>query len=401
MRWLIFEWETQSLLFSRSSSSYAFIFDEKGHDFAIYDASLETAIEISRDRVTEFSFNADVKDAFGLSSELWKRLLQDGGRLECGSTSAKRIDGTNRYIVVDDGKLFSSERASQTLEFKQITTVSSGITAFDQVAVGGEMFIVALNATGNEMTVLQLQDDGGWRPVDAVSQQQSWQVDIPNQVQTVLIDGSCFVVVGASGTSSLSVFQLTQNGSLIAVDHIYETLDTRFQNVMDFDIAQVGGRTFVVVAGADSGITLFDMLPSGQLVLIEVIKDTIEMPLGGVEKVIFQQDDEKLFVLTLAQNNDGLGRFQVDVTTLDKQLISGAWHDKLAGGDGDDLIVDGRGSDTLSGGVGEDHFIFLQDGNLIRSLVLNLKKMCWIYLFGSVAILRSSFHISNKKKVLS
>lgn len=206
-------------------------------------------------------------------------------------------------------------------------------------------------------------DAGGtWKISDQISQHDSWQVENPSKVRVVGFGDTGYVIVASTGTHSLSVFELTNSGELNATDHIYDTLSTRFQNTIDFDVVKFHGRVLVVVAGADSGLTLMELLPTGQLIILDVFIDTVATPLDGLEKVIFQQVDDALWILTLAQRDEGLGRILVDINATDKRLIANHVGEDLSGSDGDDIIVDGEGQDRLFGGFGADHFVLNLDG---------------------------------------
>jgi hypothetical protein len=73
---------------------------------------------------------------------------------------------------------------------------------------------------------------------------------------------------------AISVMELRDSGALLPVDHVFDTTATRFGNLLALDVVDVEGRTYVVAAGGDGGITLFTLLPDGRLHLLDVSPPT-------------------------------------------------------------------------------------------------------------------------------
>jgi hypothetical protein len=65
--------------------------------------------------------------------------------------------------------------------------------------------------------------------------------------------------------------ELRDSGALLPVDHVIDTLATRFGDLLALEVVTVDGRTYVVAAGGDDGITLFTLLPDGRLHLLDVM----------------------------------------------------------------------------------------------------------------------------------
>jgi len=172
--------------------------------------------------------------------------------------------------------------------------------------------------------------------------------------------GIAHVVAGAAQSGTLSVWQITGDGTLRLTDHLIDSRDSRFQGVTELEAVTHDGETWVAAGGADSGVSLFRLLPSGRLVQVAQIADGTEWSLDGLAALGLAADDAGLLHIATAGLRDaGLSHFTFAPLTL---LDGAAGNDRLTGSAGADLLRDGAGADTLTGGAGADIFVFAGDG---------------------------------------
>ena len=209
-------------------------------------------------------------------------------------------------------------------------------------------------------------------------------VDTPSALRTVQVAGEDYVLMSASGSSSLVVARLTAEGELEMVDQINDTQLTRFSDITTFEVVEAQGFSFVIVGGADDGLTLLQVLPGGRLIEVQTIASTEQMPLndvtaitaivvsGGIEIFVAGENETGVTTLRIATDTLGLqevgeeGNDAIAGGALDDVLVGGDGHDTLTGGQGDDMLMDGRGVDVLYGGEGADVFVFSADGQSDR-----------------------------------
>ena len=252
-----------------------------------------------------------------------------------------------------------------------IVTATHGGLTVAVVSYGADNTVSLFRKTGNgqvqhmaDLTV----DDGFW-------------ADQPGAMTTVTgADGALYVVVSASGSASLSVLSIDADGGGMAlVDHVLDTLDTRFDDASYVDTLTINGQDYVVAAGTDSGISLFVMLGGGRLQHVETIAGSIDSPLNnisGIEAVdtgngarLFVTTQSAPFLVEYEITADAPGETRVASPgggtlggTGGDDILNGAdGADLLQGGAGNDILIDGAGSDTLRGDNGADLFVLIQD----------------------------------------
>jgi Ca2+-binding RTX toxin-like protein len=228
------------------------------------------------------------------------------------------------------------------------------ITAVDTVQIGHQSFLLTTQDGTSGIISHAINANGALTHADNLGAEQGLGVSVPTSFDTVNAFGQTWVIMGSAGTSTLSVLEMTANGQLNAVDHVMDTLETRFGGVQAVAIAQVGDRVFVVAGGADDGLSLFTLMPDGRLIHLETIPHTIGAGLMNVGEIETSMMGDALQIFVNSDTDTGITRFSVDLSDLGSTLrgdTTGAG--RLQGSAGDDLLVAGLG-DTLIGGAGDD-----------------------------------------------
>lgn len=248
---------------------------------------------------------------------------------------------------------------------------------------GGSDWLVAASATGNGVTAMRVGTQGALAITGSFGAADGLGIDAPAAVRLATVGGTGFAIVAGAGSSTLSVFRLDPAG-LVPTDHVNDTLATRFQSVRAIETVTAGDRTFVIAGGADGGLTLFQLLPDGRLILTGTVADTAALALSSVSAIRAVAVGSTVQVFVASANENGLTQFTVQTgnpapvqsggagsDTLsggaaDELILGGAGADRLSGGGGADILVDGAGRDTLTGGAGADLFVLIADGDSDR-----------------------------------
>lgn len=239
--------------------------------------------------------------------------------------------------------------------------------------VGDTHVLVTLSGNGNFLSTHVMGSDGRLSGGEVYSAAQGAGFDLPSVMSLVEFGGRSFVVMGAAGSSSLTVFRIGTDGSLDRADHVLDEGNTRFQGVGALETVIVGGRPLIFVGGADDGITVLTMLPDGRLVHLATLADTAGMTLADISGISAIVIDGKVAVFVSSATETGLTQLVFDpgapgvtrfVTTQTGNggvgndiLQATAATRRLNGGSGDDILVAGRGTLTLHGGSGADIFM--------------------------------------------
>lgn len=255
------------------------------------------------------------------------------------------------YKVLSDGDLALVRKPVAP------TGQPSDISALVSVSEGGQGWLVLASALEDTLQCYKVTGDGSLKQVDSIGAVDGLGINSPSTLASVTLDGQTFVLAGAAGSSSLSVIAM-DDGAMTATDHVVDSLDTRFQGIGAMATAVAGDRAYVVVAGGDDGLTLMSLLPTGRLVVLDTIADSLEMGLDNVESLALAIDGDVLRIFAGSATEGGVTCLAWDLDAQDLTLTGTRGDDVLTGGAGDDILAGGQGSDQMRGGAGEDVFVF-------------------------------------------
>ncbi|MCB1314147.1 MAG: calcium-binding protein, partial [Sedimentitalea sp.] len=215
--------------------------------------------------------------------------------------------------------------------------------------------------------------------VSSIGAAEGLAINAPSALEAVEIGGRSFLLAAATGSSSISVFEIGPGGALIATDHVVDDRTSRFQNLTALETVTVDGRAYVIAGGADDGLSLFTLLPDGRLLHLDTIEDRAGLSLQNVSAVSAAVAHGRVQVFAGSGSEAGLtqldialgsagqivaagGPGRMDATVGDDILQDSPGDDDLRGLAGDDILIGGRGADRLYGGTGRDIFVLAADG---------------------------------------
>ncbi|MEO1555367.1 MAG: calcium-binding protein, partial [Pseudomonadota bacterium] len=295
-------------------------------------------------------------------------------------------DDTGGLVALRGGGLaqvtFTGGGAIETVSVGQGTAMN-GRVASDIVTatLGGQTVAVVSYGADNTVSLFRMAGSGQMQHMADLTVENGFWADRPGAMTTAIgADGALYIVVSASGSGSLSVLAVdADGGGMRMVDHVLDTLETRFDDASYVDTVAINGQEYVVAAGTDSGISLFVVLNGGRLQHVETIAGSIGSPLNNISGIeaVETDDGARLFVTTQSApflveyeiTADAPGETRVASSgggtlggTGGDDILNGAdGADLLQGGAGNDILMDGAGSDTLRGDSGADLFVFVQD----------------------------------------
>ncbi|MEQ8919016.1 MAG: hypothetical protein RID11_20120 [Roseovarius sp.] len=223
----------------------------------------------------------------------------------------------------------------------------------------------------------------------AVGVEDGFGVANPTAIETVAAHGTQFAVLGAAGTDSLSVLEVSATGALQVRDHLIDSRFSRFADVQDIAVAQVAGQVFVVAGGSDDGLSLLTLLPDGRLVHLDSIASDAAARLDGITRLAAVHAQDALQVIVATQGNGGLAHLSVPMDNIgvvlrgagvlaggagDDLVVAEAAASTLSGGAGDDILVAGPSGTTMTGGVGADLFVMQSGGGEVRITDFNVAQ---------------------------
>jgi len=240
-------------------------------------------------------------------------------------------------------------------------------------------YLAATNLGSDRVTLWSVSPSGTLKETASIGAEDGLGMADPNLLATATVGGITYVLVGSTGSSSISVLEVQANGGLRATDHVIDDLGTRFDAISALTTVTSGDRTYVLAGGGDDGISLLTLLPDGTLLHLATIEDDATRALGGVQSILALLQNGTITVFATSSREGGIARLEIDPDTgatliggkgadhlvggaKADLLAGGAGHDILSGGQGDDILMDGAGGDRLTGGAGADIFVMAADG---------------------------------------
>jgi Ca2+-binding RTX toxin-like protein len=259
-------------------------------------------------------------------------------------------------------------------------TTVAGVSDILTVTVAGQDFVIAASALEDGLSSYVVHDGRDLVLRDTLGPKDGLWIDGLEDIATLTVGGQVFVV-GVSGQSgTLSVVRVNPVGALFVTDIAYDSRDTYFDGAQALAAFQAGGRSFVVTGGTDHGISLFELLPGGQLFHHQSRGLEDSWDFGHITAIAAALVGSEVQILLSSSRQSGLVQMILPLDTLGvllagtgagEQLSGGAgddmllgrWgNDTLLGGPGQDVLVAGPGRDSLYGGAGADVFVFTADG---------------------------------------
>ena len=285
------------------------------------------------------------------------------------------------YVMAQSGTLTQQITVTDTAQ--TYVTDAIGIETFE---VNGVEFLASVSQADSGVSVFYIDPTNKLHNTANLGVNEGLGIMTPTDSALVTISGRVFMIVAsapsdAQGQSgALTVLEIGEDGSMRDVEHLNDTADTMFGRVQTLDVIEHDGQVYVLTGGGDDGLTLFAMLPSGRLQLLDVMTAGETTGFENVSATATMMDGDTLRIFAATEGQGGFAEITLDLSEqgstlvaghqgevltgggLDDVIVGGARDDGLSGGAGDDLIEDGRGSDTLHGGDGADVYFLRADG---------------------------------------
>ncbi|RBP96849.1 Ca2+-binding RTX toxin-like protein [Rhodobacter sp. 140A] len=284
-------------------------------------------------------------------------------------------DGLERWQVGADGTLGDRVTLSSTA-----IGGATGMTSLGQVRIDGTPYLLAGFDGATAFAVYSVGPNGTVTQTGRLDVTSGLGIAGAVQVQTTTVAGVTYAVLTGATSNSLSVVEITATGALVAHDHVIDDLGTRFANASHLAITEVNGQSFIAVSGSDDGVSLFQLLPGGYLLLLDTMADSADMTLDAITALAMTATAEAVQIHVASGTEAGITTLEATLGPLGATILgsrgadtlsgAGAGRNVIDGGAGNDrieagtdgaVLLDGTGTDTLIGGAGTDIFVLSPD----------------------------------------
>ena len=249
-----------------------------------------------------------------------------------------------------------------------------GIEAMTAIEVGGASYVLTVSARENGVDLVRLDAHGGMRHVAGFGVEEELPLYRPVAIAAQQTAQGGFAVVASQGSASLTLLHVDADGLRFA-DQVIDSRDTRFAATTALAMTEHQGRVMIAAAGADGGVSLFELLPlQGRLLHHDTLVDRLDTALSGITDLRFETVGARLELVALTQGDRGLARLRVETGPegivargrdggAGADLLTAGNGGTLSGGAGDDVLIDAPGRKVLRGGAGADRFVFADDSS--------------------------------------
>ena len=302
-----------------------------------------------------------------------------GGRTDLGGavfgTSPAVAVGTvsGRIVLADPGSdgfsVFQTDGISTLVSTGSVQ--DTGSTHADTIGV-----MATVSVDGNDIVIVASQSEYGVtayrvgsgtpRAGDSVGPDQGIGIMVPTDIAVAETAQGTFIIVASEPArgeiGALSVMRVDGQGGLQPVDHVLDTLESRFGDVQKVEAITHDGHTYVVAAGNDGGLALFELAPNGRLVHLHSIAGTVTHRLDGITALELAVVGDQLQVFVASEGNLGITMLTAELSGHGRTVVAEDGDDTIQGSNAADILFDGDGSDRLEGRGGRDRYVLTGDG---------------------------------------
>ncbi len=325
--------------------------------FALEDAALERLTE----RSDQGPLGISRSEVFysgqsGFAGDLASVLSAPVGGRELLIAVGARLPGLQSFERLGDGSLRPLQWRSDTS-----SSYAQDVSAMASLELGGTRYVFTAAQSESGISSYELTAGGQLNLRSSLGAAEGVGLNLPTALHATEVGGQAMLLVGAAGSGSITVMAVGADGRLSVLDHLSDTLETRFAGLQVLDSVTHAGWTYVVAGGSDDGLTLFALLPGGRLIALDSIADTAALGLDNVNGLALSVVGDRLHVFATSETEPGVTHLGIGIARSGAILAGG--DSQLSGGSGDDIVIGGPAQGRLFGGGGRDIFILQSNSN--------------------------------------
>ncbi len=168
------------------------------------------------------------------------------------------------------------------------------------IARPGDMsHVLALDVLSHTLVSFALEPGGRLGIPNRLDLRDGLHIAAPTHLEVIEAGGASFAIIGAAGSSSITVVSLAPNGRMQVTDQVNDSIETRFAGLTVLKVLEAEGTTYVLAGGTDNGLSLMMLSAGGRLVHLASLGDEMrEMALQGLSdaEMLWRQGGLDIFV---------------------------------------------------------------------------------------------------------
>ncbi|WP_286672694.1 calcium-binding protein [Leisingera thetidis] len=218
---------------------------------------------------------------------------------------------------------------------------------------------------------------GALRPADGLGAEQGLSVSGITALEGFEADGKAWALIGAAGSSSLTLVRVKADGDLRFEAQLQDTAMTRFGGLSALEVVAADGHVLVLAAGNDGGLSLFTLAPGAGLIHLQSLEHVPGLGLQNVTALEAVAAGGMLQVFAASGAAGGISQFTLPLADLGEVRMAAAADARLDGSGADDVLEGGRSGARIYGEAGDDVLVagtgggWLTGGSGADSFVIN------------------------------
>ncbi len=250
-----------------------------------------------------------------------------------------------------------------TNETDQTALQLDAVVSVHTAVVGGTTFLFAAANADFGISVFQVTGGGLLQNTDNVVDNINRELAGAQALTTGVAAGKTFLFVAAGADDGVSVFEVSAQGVLTNVFNITDDATLALDSAGGLTTAVIAGTTYLFVASnIENGVNVFAVAPDGTLVHTTTITDAGALELAGAAGLTTTVVGGNTYLVVAGRVDDGLSVFRIDTTGLTINGTAGrdtinatqSAPGQLAPGGLGDTIFGLAGNDSIAGLGGSD-----------------------------------------------
>lgn len=201
-------------------------------------------------------------------------------------------------------------------------------------------------ADGDTLQFVTLQSNGRLKAAGRLGPYDGLPTSDISDLELFHKNGKTLLLLASSVGNSITVLDITHPEAITLVDHLLDDRQTRLAGICALDAITVDGQVYVFAAGKEAGLSIFQISEHGTLVLIETIVADLTWRLDALMNFQVTLDDTDIVFATRSKLDA-----DITIARFDKALLTS--HKVVQGTGPDPILAQNRHEIFLAPSAGQ------------------------------------------------
>ncbi|WP_179381114.1 VWA domain-containing protein [Jannaschia marina] len=186
----------------------------------------------------------------------------------------------------------------------------NGANGIEILTIGDRTFVYTAAFNSSTISIDELSADGTLTPVDTIVRVSGDGLSGVSGFTSVEIDGRTFLYASAEFSDAVTAYEVAEDGTLTTIETVFDDATLELDSVFgELTVATVGSRSFLIAHGnRDDGLSVFRIGSDGTLTNTDNLDDTEQLGFGfdGIAATTFIEYEGRSLVFATGFNDDAV-----------------------------------------------------------------------------------------------